>query len=184
LESAARGDDVHELSEDALIGFFDAEVFKRGSHLVDQRWVTTMDRGMVRAYLCGTKVVGFGYQEIVALHPTLADDDFTRRQPSRRHYYTPECFLFQGLRGRLENEWIPALQSLVAMRSEEFPLLWDTDFFFGDPPGAEYLLCEINASCVSPFPESAVTPLIDELHRRLSRRSHAVTQTERRCRQG
>lgn len=28
------------------------------------------DRGMVRAYLCGTKVAGVGYQEIVALHPT------------------------------------------------------------------------------------------------------------------
>jgi hypothetical protein len=175
LESAARGEPRRELGEDAVIDFFGAEVFARGSHLVDQRWVTTMDRGMVRAYLCGTKVVGFGYQEIVALHPTTADDDFTRRQPSRRHYYTEDCFLFQGLRTRLETEWIPALQTRVTIRTEEFPLLWDADFFFGDPPGPEYLLCEINASCVSPFPESAITPLIGELHHRLSRRSHAVS---------
>jgi len=123
LRSASRGESPRELGEDALLAFFDAEVFARGSHLVDQRWVATMDRGMVRAYLCGTKLAGFGYQEIVALHPTAPDADFTRRQPSRRYYYTEECFLFRRLRERLEKEWIPALQELMAMRHEEFPLL-------------------------------------------------------------
>lgn len=56
------------------------------------------------------------------------------------------------------------------MRAENFPLLWDADFFFGDPPGADYVLCEINTSCVSPFPESAVSPLLAELERRLASR--------------
>ena len=64
---------------------------------------------MVRAYFCGTKVVGFGCQEIVALYPAEPDADITRLQPSRRYYYTENCFLFQPLRRRLENEWIPAL---------------------------------------------------------------------------
>ena len=68
----------------------------------------------------------------------------------------------------MESEWIPALQTLMAMGAEDFPLLWDADFFFGDLPDAEFLLCEINASCVSPFPESAITPLIIELDRRLA----------------
>ena len=167
LRSAARGESPREASEDDLAAFFAAEVFARDSHLIDQRWVATMDRGMVRAYLCGTKVAGFGYQEIVALHPATPDADFTRQQPSRRYYYTETCFLFQNLRARLEQEWIPELQRLMAMRVEDFPLLWDADFFFGDPPGPEFLLCEINASCVSPFPESAITPLMTELERRL-----------------
>jgi hypothetical protein len=167
LRSAARGEPPQELNEDELIAFFDAEIFARGSHLVDQRWVPTMARGMVRAYLCGTKVAGFGYQEIVALYPAAPDEDFTRRQPSRRYYYTEQCFLFQRLRERLENEWVPALQRLMALRPDDFPLLWDADFFFGDPPDSEFLLCEINLSCVSPFPESAITPLLTELQRRL-----------------
>lgn len=170
IASAARGELPRELTEEELGGFFDAEVFARGSHLVDQRWVASMDRGMVRAYLCGTNVVGFGYQEIIALCPAGPGDDFMRGQPSRRHYYTQECFLFQRLRQRLEKEWIPALQALVGMQGDEFPLLWDADFFFGDAPKAEFLLCEINASCVSPFPDSAITPLMAELERRLTGR--------------
>jgi hypothetical protein len=171
VKSASQDEPVRVLNEDAMIEFFGNEVFARGSHLVDQRWVATMDRGMVRAYLCGTKVGGFGYQEIVALHPATPGADFTRRQPSRRYYYTEDCFLFQGLRERLEKEWIPALRSLMAMRAEAFPVLWDADFFLGDPPEPEFILCEINASCVSPFPESAITPLIAELERRLAQTS-------------
>lgn len=165
----ASGDEVPgELSLEEMAAYFDAAVFSRGSHLVDQRWVATMDRGMVRAYVCGMRVVGFGYQEIVALHPSAPDDDFTRQQPSRRHYYTQDCYLFRNLRQQLETEWIPALVSSLALDPEGLPLLWDADFFLGDPAGSEFLLCEINASCVSPFPESAITPLIDELERRLA----------------
>jgi hypothetical protein len=168
VKSASRDEPPREFTAEGMIAFFAAEVFARGSHLVEQRWVPTMDRGMVRAYLCGSKVAGFGYQEIVALHPVAPGDDFTRRQPSQRYYYTENCFLFRRLREKLEKAWIPALQKLMAMRDEDFPLLWDADFFLGDPPDPEFLLCEINASCVSPFPESAITPLITELERRLA----------------
>lgn len=167
IRSATGGEPPREVNEDALFAFFATEVFARGSHLVDQRWVTTMDRGMVRAYLCGTKVAGFGYQEIVALHPAKTGDDFTRQQPSRRYYYTEDCFLFQRLRQRLEQEWLPALGQLMAMQPDKFPLLWDADFFLGDAPDAEFSLCEINASCISPFPESAITSMITEMERRL-----------------
>jgi hypothetical protein len=179
LRSASRAEPPRELEEHALFAFFDAEVFARGSYLVDQQWVATMDHGMVRAYLCGTKVAGFGYQEIVALYPTAPKDDFTRQQPSRRHYYTENCFLFQRLRARLEQEWIPGLQRISAMRPDEFPLLWDADFFFGNGHGSEFLLCEINASCVSPFPESAITPLLVELERRLAGASFTASDRRR-----
>jgi hypothetical protein len=171
VRPAAGGEPPRELDLDGLCAFFDERVFARGSHLVDQAWVSTMDRGMVRAYLCGARVAGFGFQEIVALHPSEPAADFTRRQPSRRHYYTEDCFLFRGLRERLEKEWIPALQTATSVSAESLPLLWDADFFFSDAPGSEFLLCEINASCVSPFPESAITPIVNELERRLSVRS-------------
>jgi hypothetical protein len=169
VRSAARSEAAVELDEHSMTAFFDERVFAQGSHLIEQRWMSTMDRGMVRAYLCGTQVTGFGYQEIIALHPVGADDDFTRQQPSRRYYYTEDCFLFRRLRERLEREWIPALQTLLTIADEELPVLWDADFFFGDPPDAEFLLCEINASCVSPFPDSAITKMITALERRLCR---------------
>jgi hypothetical protein len=171
VQPAARGALPETMSESTLIDFFQSQVFARGSHLVDQAWVPTLHRGMIRAYLCGTKVAGFGYQEINALYPVQPDDDFTRRQPSRRHYYTGECHLFQPLRQRLEREWLPALQAHFRIHPRELPLIWDADFFLGD--SEEYQLCEINVSCVSPFPDSAITPIITELERRLGDRSTA-----------
>jgi hypothetical protein len=167
VQSAKRGAPIEPMTETALQAFFEREVFGHGSHLVDQAWVAALDRGMVRAYLCGTKVVGFGFQEINALYPVTPADDFTRRTPSRRHYYTEKCILFQELRRRLESSWVPALLNHFAMTSHNLPLLWDADFFLGEPE-RPYLLCEINVSCVSPFPESAITPLIEELQRRLN----------------
>jgi hypothetical protein len=152
VRSASRAEPPRELTRDARVNFFDAEVFAQGSHLVDQCWIQAMNRGMVRAYLCDSKLVGFGYQEIVALHPARPEDDFTRQQPSRRYYYTEDWFLFQKLRRRLEQEWVPALCEVVGMAADDFPLLWDADFFLGDAPDPEFILCEINASCVSPLP--------------------------------
>jgi hypothetical protein len=171
VQPATRGAPAETMSESALMGFFQSEVFTRGSHMVDQAWVATLSRGMVRAYLCGAKVAGFGYQEINALYPVQPEDDFTRRQPSRRHYYTGECHLFQSLRLRLERDWLPALLAHFGIQARELPLIWDADFLFGSSD--EYLLCEINASCVSPFPESAITPMIAELERRLGGRNAA-----------
>jgi hypothetical protein len=172
VQPATRGTPAQTMNEPALMGFFQSQVFARGSHLVDQAWVPTLPRGMVRAYLCGSKVAGFGYQEINALYPVQPEDDFTRRQPSRRHYYTAECHLFQPLRLRLEQDWLPALQAHFGIQPHELPLIWDADFLFGNSD--EYLLCEINASCVSPFPESAITPMIAELARRLGDRNAAL----------
>lgn len=169
VRSATRQAPAEALSEKQLLAYFDETVFARGSHLIDQQWVSTLPRGMVRAYLCGSKVVGFGYQEINALYPAAPEEDFTRQQPSRRHYYTEQCHLFQGLRTRLETEWVPGLGACVGIESCKLPLIWDADFLLGDPP-REYLLCEINASCVSPFPDSAITPLIRELEHRFAQR--------------
>jgi hypothetical protein len=168
VNPATRGAAGELMTEARLLAYFDEAVFARGSHLIDQRWVPTLPRGMVRAYLCGSRVAGFGYQEINALYPVAPGEDFTRQQPSRRHYYTEQCHLFQGLRHRLENEWVGGLCRCTGIEPDNLPLLWDADFLLGDPP-QEFMLCEINASCVSPFPDSAITPLIGEIKRRLGR---------------
>jgi hypothetical protein len=165
--SASRGSATEIMTEETLLFHFSAHVYEPGGHLIDQQWVGSIRRGMVRAYLCGSRVAGFGYQEINALCPATAGAGSTVRAPSARHYYTEDCFLFQGLRARLEQDWVPGLLRLTQLNPDELPLLWDADFFFGEPPAPEFILCEINASCVSPFPESAVGPIITELARRL-----------------
>ena len=65
---------------------------------------------------------------------------------------------FKGLRTCLEHEWVPGLMEILSVSSSELPLLWDADFLFGpiDANGQDtFLLCEINVSCVSPFPDAA-----------------------------
>ncbi len=172
LQPAVLGAVAETMSEATLFDLFDTTVFAEGGHLVDQVWVPTLPRGTVRAYMCGLTVVGFGYQEVNALYPVSPQDDFVRQRPSTRHYYTESCHLFQPLRLRLEQDWLPALASCVGLEATDFPLMWDADFFLVDSPH-DYRLCEINSSCVSPFPESAVSPIIRELRSRLAARARA-----------
>jgi hypothetical protein len=60
----------------------------------------------------------------------------------------------------------------VEIEAGALPLLWDADFLLGERrPGADekYVLCEINVSSVSPFPESAIAPLVEATCRTLRR---------------
>jgi len=50
------------------------------------------------------------------------------------------------------------MMKLLAIDEKNLPALWDADFLFG-PKTADgddsYVLCEINASCITPFPPEA-----------------------------
>jgi hypothetical protein len=143
-------------------GYYAALEGKGG--MVDQIYQPRIREGMVRCYLVGGKVEGFGRQEVVALHPpeaTLSGAD-SSPAPTKRHYHSASMAEFQNLKMLLENEWVPGAQRLLDIKSSELPAIWDCDFFFGpkDSKGTDsYVLCEINVSCVSPFPESAALPL-------------------------
>ena len=55
-------------------------------------------------------------------------------------------------------------QALLGLADRDLPLLWDCDFLLGEKTASDgdedrYVLCEINVSSVSPFPESALEPL-------------------------
>ena len=66
---------------------------------------------------------------------------------------------FQSLKRQLEVEWLPAVQHLLGIDTAQLPVLWDCDFLLGprnDAGEDTYVLCEINVSSVSPFPDSAV----------------------------
>jgi hypothetical protein len=74
-------------------------------------------------------------------------------------YHPPSIQAFQPLKRQLEQEWVPAMQRLLDIDTDRLPVLWDCDFLLG--PKREsgedtYVLCEINVSSVSPFPDSAL----------------------------
>ena len=141
---------------------------ENGGHMVDQAWQPRLAEGMVRAYLVEDRVEGFGHQAINALYPAAAGD--APPPPGPRLYHPPDDPRFQDLKQRLECGWITLLRERVGVTRERLPLLWDCDFMLGEPTGQEerYVLCEINVSSVSPFPGSAIEPLVAAVQRRLA----------------
>jgi hypothetical protein len=137
--------------------------FSGDGRMIDQAYQPHLREGMIRCYLVHNQVGGFGFQAINALCPAppAAPPD-TAPQPSPRLYHPPSMPEFQPLKRVLEQDWVPAMQRLLDIDTNELPILWDCDFLLG--PKREfgedtYVLCEINVSSVSPFPDSAV-PLV------------------------
>lgn len=160
---APRGSVEETLTLEAL-GERMAPYFRAGP-MIDQAWQPRLAEGTIRCYLVQDRVEGFGHQALNALHPT-------EPVTSPRLYYPPSKPEFQALKRRLEDEWLPAMQRLLGIDSESLPMLWDCDFLLGPKDGAgedSYVLCEINVSSVSPFPESALGPLARATLRRLGR---------------
>ncbi len=135
--------------------------FAGNGRMIDQAYQPRLPEGMIRCYLVHDRVAGFGHQAINALYPAPpgAPPD-AAPQPGPRLYHPPSMPEFQSLKRQLEQEWVPAMQRLLDIDTDRLPVLWDCDFLLG--PRSEsgkdtYVLCEINVSRVSPFPESAVT---------------------------
>ena len=134
--------------------------FAGDGRMIDQAYQARLPEGMIRCYLVHDKVAGFGHQAINALYPQApgAPPD-SAPQPGPRLYHPATKLEFQPLKRQLEQEWVPAMQRLLGIDTVQLPVLWDCDFLLGprDDAGADtYVLCEINASSVSPFPDSAV----------------------------
>jgi len=149
---------------DRLSPYFDA-----GGHMVDQAWQPRMIEGMTRAYLVKNRVAGFGHQAVNALYPASAGHEAPLAGP--RLYSHCEDPRFQDLRAKLEGGWIDMLCDRVGVESAQVPLLWDVDFLLGErgvEDAERYVLCEINVSSVSPFPESAIMPLVEATRKALS----------------
>jgi hypothetical protein len=160
---APRGSDEIGISFAEFVDLM-APYFDAGGHMVDQAWQPRLTEGMVRCYLVQDRVVGFGLQAVNALYPPPDGRGAEAAPvPSPRLYYSPDLAHLQGLKQRLEAEWLPELRRTIALSPEELPLLWDCDFLHGDPAGdadERFALCEINVSSVAPFPDSAIEPLV------------------------
>ena len=129
-----------------------ADDFAQAGGLVDQAWQPRIGDGMVRCYMAGDRVAGFGAQKVKALAPAAAGPGGPRLSSG------PDDPRFQRLRRLMEGDWTPALCRRLAVDSDDLPVVWDADFLLG-PKGADgedsYVLCEINVSAVFPIPEEA-----------------------------
>jgi len=137
--------------------------FAGDGRMVDQAYQPRLPEGMIRCYLVHDMVGGFGHQAINALYPAPPGAPLDAApQPGPRLYYPSSMPEFQSLKQQLEHEWVPAMQRLLDIDTEQLPVLWDCDFLLGpkNKSGEDtYVLCEINVSSVSPFPDSAVALL-------------------------
>ncbi|HYM94575.1 MAG TPA: Cj0069 family protein [Chitinophagaceae bacterium] len=142
--------------------------FLNNGSLIDQEWNKNSFNGMVRCYLTGAKVAGFGYQEINALYELNVN---TYIPPGKRYYFTENCGLFNDLKEIMETAWVPQLQERLSIANDMMPVIWDADFFINEinskNAAGKYTLCEINVSCVSPFPPSAIKFIVNEVRNRI-----------------
>jgi hypothetical protein len=139
--------------------------FDSGGGLVDQPFQPRLLDGMVRCYMSGGKVVGFGHQLVRALAPPEAGP------AGPRLYSGPDDVRFQHLRGVMEADWTPGLARLLEIAPTDLPVIWDADFLLGPKTAAgedSYVLCEINASSVFPFPDEAPDVLVETTLKRLA----------------
>jgi len=137
--------------------------FGWGGGVLDQAWQARLPDGMVRCYLVRGRVEGFGLQAVNALYPAPPGaPPNSATPPGPRLYHPPTLPEYQALKRQLEDEWVPEMQRLLEVDDDALPVLWDCDFLLGPrtASGADtFVLCEINASSVSPYPESAVAPV-------------------------
>lgn len=139
---------------------FDASV-----PIIDQEFHAVTRGGMVRCYLSGARVVGFGLQS--PRSPKL-EDAFGMNSDKTMH--ARDFAPLADLQLKLEEVWLPAMQRILSIATDDLPVLWDADFLYRTRQIQErgrFALCEINASCVSPFPISAVAAIADAVRVRL-----------------
>jgi len=133
--------------------------FGWGGCIIDQAFQPRLPDGMIRCYMSGAKVAGFGHQLIKALIPPPPEGvDSPEAQPGPRIMHGPDAPQFQALRRSIEDEWTPRMVETLDIDEASLPVIWDADFLYGptDAAGADtYLLCEINASSCFAIPEEA-----------------------------
>jgi hypothetical protein len=135
--------------------------------LVDQAYQPRLPEGMIRCYMAGDRLAGFGHHLVRALAPADAGPG------GPRLYSGPDDPRFQRLRRLMEDDWTPGLVRTLGLGSEALPVIWDADFLLGPPDAAgqdNYILCEINVSSVFPMPMEGPAALAQVLRARLGDR--------------
>lgn len=141
--------------------------------LIDQAFQPRIVEGMIRSYMCANEVIGFARQ-FAPITPEGAPDRNTFGLPAAKTMFPPDELQFARLRTSLERDWIPKMMTLLELEPKRMPVLWDADFLFGPktPDGEDtFVLCEINASCITPFPPEAPAKIAEHVVRALAQRT-------------
>jgi hypothetical protein len=153
--------------ETSLSEFLDrcATYFANSGRLIDQAFQERLPEGMIRCYLSQDRVIGFTHQLIRGLMPAPANSDPEQLpQPGPRIMQPPTASGFELLRQKVESEWVPAMSQILDLDRIALPVLWDADFLFGPRTVSgedSYVLCEINVSSVTPYPEFAADQIAE-----------------------
>ncbi|MGF6307267.1 hypothetical protein ABIB82_001587 [Bradyrhizobium sp. i1.8.4] len=173
---ALRGSQPEELPLEVFMARCEP-YFGWGGCIIDQVFQPRLPEGMIRCYVSGSKVAGFGHQLIKALIPPPPEGpDSPEAQPGPRIMHGPDAPQFQTLRSLMEDEWIPQLMAALTIDAASLPVIWDADFLYGprDAAGADtYVLCEINASSCFAIPEEAPAAIARTVSDRIRRRADA-----------
>lgn len=165
IQHAKRGSIDETMSLGAFVSRCEP-YFAGAGGMIDQAYQPRLPDGMVRCYVVGDRVAGFGEQLLNALYPAApGTSPSDAPQPGPRHYFPPTRPDFQRLKQSLEREWLDQLCHLLELERSQLPVIWDADFLYGpkDADGADtFVLCEINVSSVYPFPADALVPLAAE----------------------
>jgi hypothetical protein len=133
--------------------------FGWGECIIDQPFQPRLPEGMIRCYMGGDKVAGFGHQLIKALIPPPPEGpDSPAAQPGPRIMHGPGAEPFQALRAKMEDEWVPQMMEVLGLDRTRLPIIWDADFLYGprtESGEGTYVLCEINASSCFAIPDEA-----------------------------
>ncbi len=152
-----------------------SEYFSDDGRLIDQPFQPRITDGMIRCYLVQNDVIGFAHQSPAT--PPSADAAAGASPgrvfglPAAKTMYDAAEPRFGLLKTQMESQWVPSMQRIAGVDDDALPLLWDADFLYGPKTAAgddSYVLCEINVSCVTPFPEPAVAKLADAVAARLN----------------
>ncbi len=145
--------------------------FAEDGCILEQPFQPRLPEGMIRCYMSGDRVVGFGHQLIKALIPPPPEGaDSAAAQPGPRVMHPTSAHGLQALRTLMEDEWTPRMVGLLDIDRDSVPVIWDADFLYGPrTAGGEdtYVLCEINVSSVIPFPPEAPAEMAVLVRQRL-----------------
>jgi hypothetical protein len=170
---ALRGSQPEEMPLEAFMSRCEP-YFGSGGCIIDQAFQPRLSDGMIRCYMSGSKVAGFGHQLIKALIPPPPQGpDSPEAQPGPRIMHGPDAVSFQALRRSMEDEWMPQLMETLGITEASLPVIWDADFLYGprDAAGADtYVLCEINVSSCFAIPYEAPAAIALSVQHRLQTR--------------
>ena len=137
--------------------------FEGEGRMIDQKFQPRIVEGMVRCYMSGSVLIGYCRQFPKGFGGEVVPES-TFGLPAEKTMLPADAPEFQRLRKSLEQDWVPSMRRLVELEDASMPALWDADFLFGPKTAAgedTFILCEINASCVSPFPKEAPAKIVE-----------------------